>query len=121
MAYEVLPIYKSALELAVYMEQIVRGFERYHKYTIGVDLRNKSKAILFGAGQANLAEDRLSALVELRNRCEEMKMLIHLSRELRAFGSFKQFEHSSLLAVTTCKQAQAWLDATRRKRRGVVS
>ncbi len=42
-----LPIYKSALALAVYMEQIVRGFEKYHKYTIGVDLRQKSKELLY--------------------------------------------------------------------------
>ncbi len=40
-----LPIYKSALGLAVYMEQIVRGFEKYHKYTMGIDLREKSKNI----------------------------------------------------------------------------
>ncbi len=37
---EALPIYKSALSLAIYMEQIVRGFEKYHKYTIGVDRRS---------------------------------------------------------------------------------
>jgi len=39
MLYENLPIYKSALDLCVYIETIVQGFERYHKYTIGEDLR----------------------------------------------------------------------------------
>ena len=115
-----LPIYKSALALAVYMEQIVRGFEKYHKYTIGVDLRQKSKELLFNIGHANLAENKIVALTKLRDSCEEMKMLIQLSKELQAFKSFKQFEHSSLLAVTVCKQAQAWLNTTKRSRGGVA-
>jgi len=38
---ENLPIFKSALALAVYMEKIVKGFEKYNKYTIGVDLKRE--------------------------------------------------------------------------------
>ena len=96
----VLPIYKSALEQAIYMEQIVKGFEKYHKYTMGVDLRQKSKALLFTIGHANLAEDKIVVLTKLRDACEEMKMLMQLSKELQVFKSFKQFEHSSFLAVS---------------------
>ena len=118
MTNNMLPIYKSALELALYMEQIVRGFEKYHKYTMGVDLRQKSKTLLFGIGHANLADDKMFALTKIRDNCEEMKMLIQLSKELQVFKNFKQFERSSLLAVTVCKQAQAWLDATKRSRGG---
>ena len=54
MVSENLPVFKSAMELAVYMEQIVRGFEKYHKYTMGVELRHKSKEILFLINRANL-------------------------------------------------------------------
>jgi len=42
---EHLPIYKKAMEIALYFEQIVRNFSRYNKYTIGSDLRNKSREI----------------------------------------------------------------------------
>ena len=107
MASENLPIYKAALDLTVYVEQIVRKFEKYHKYTLGVDLREKSKALLFAISRANLAQDKVPYLQILRDSCEEMKMLIQLSRELRAFHSFKQFEQSSFLTVSVCKQAQA--------------
>lgn len=107
-----LPIYKSALELARYIEEIVRGFEKYHKYTMGVDLRHKSKEILFAISSANLSSNRVEALERLRDRCEEMKVLIELSKELKAFRAFKQFEYSSLLSVGVCKQAQAWLGAS---------
>jgi len=89
MQHTVLPIYKSALELAVYIEQIVRTFEKYHKYTMGVDLRQKSKALLFGVNRANMSENRVEALTQLRDICEEMKMLLQLSKELQAFKSFK--------------------------------
>ena len=37
---EHLPIYKSAYELCLRLEQVVRGFSRYHKYSIGADLRD---------------------------------------------------------------------------------
>ena len=53
MLYENLPIYKSALDFCVYIEKIVKNFERYHKYTIGEDLRNRSKELLFTIHKAN--------------------------------------------------------------------
>lgn len=43
--YEHLPIYKRAMDLAVYIETIVRGFPRYHKYTIGSEMRALSHKI----------------------------------------------------------------------------
>ncbi|CAA6819493.1 MAG: Unknown protein [uncultured Sulfurovum sp.] len=113
MGSENLPIFKSALELAVYMEQIVKGFEKYHKYTMGVDLREKSKDILYLINRANLSDNKKLAITNLRDGCEDMKMLIQLSKELEAFKSFKQFEYSSMLVVGVCKQAQGWLGKQR--------
>lgn len=110
MKYENLPIYKSAMDFCVYMETIVRGFEKYHKYTIGVDLRNESKALLYLIHRANIHEEKSVQLLQLRDKCEEVKMLIQLTKELKAFNSFKQFEHSSKLIVEICKQSQAWLN-----------
>ena len=113
MHYENLPIFKLAMDLCVYLETIVRKFEKYHKYTIGVDLRNYSKDILFLINRANFSkEDRLQNLIKLRDKCEDLKMLIRISKELKAFNSFKQFEYSSKLTVNVCRQAQAWLRAT---------
>ena len=37
------PIFKSALELTVYIETIVKSFDKYHKQTIGEDIRKFSK------------------------------------------------------------------------------
>jgi hypothetical protein len=43
---EHLPIYKKAMDLTVYLEKIVRNFSRYHKYTLGSELRAKSREIV---------------------------------------------------------------------------
>ena len=34
-----LPIYKRSDDLCLYLEQVVRKFSRYDKYTLGTDLR----------------------------------------------------------------------------------
>ena len=110
MQYVELPIYKAALDFAVYMEMIVKSFEKYEKYTIGEDLRNYSKELLFMIHRANVSEDKKAKIEALRDKCEELKMLLQLCKELKAFRSFKQFEHSSKLLVTICRQSQAWLN-----------
>ena len=46
--YDNLPIYKLALDLVVYVETIVKGFDKYYKYTIGGDLRNYSNRYKHG-------------------------------------------------------------------------
>ena len=44
--YEHLPIYKKAYDLTLYFEQIVRNFSRYHKYTVGTELRQLAREAL---------------------------------------------------------------------------
>lgn len=44
--YEHLPIYKKALDVAVHFEKVAAGFSRYHKYTLGTELRNKSREVV---------------------------------------------------------------------------
>ena len=38
---EHLPIYKASYDLFLCLEQVVRGFPRYQKYTLGTDLRDE--------------------------------------------------------------------------------
>jgi len=112
MHYDNLPIYKLALDVCVYVETIVKSFDKYFKYTVGSDLRAYSKRILFGVHKANRAYDKQIWLEKLVEHCEEFKMLVQLCKELKAFKSFKQFEHVSKKAVEVAKQAQAWLNYT---------
>ncbi len=114
MLYDNLPIFKSALNLVVYIETIVKGFDRYEKYGIGLDLRVYSKEILFLIQRANMAKERQKELEALRDKCEELKMLIRVAQELKAFKGLKQFAEVSKLTMAVVIQAQGWLKQTAR-------
>lgn len=86
--YEHLPMYKKAMDLAVHMEQIVRNFSRYHKYTLGSGLREKSREVVEVIIRANSRVEKLSRLVELREKLEGLQVLLRIAKEVRAFASF---------------------------------
>jgi hypothetical protein len=106
--YENLPVYKKALDLAIYIETIVRSFSRYHKYTVGSDLRNLSKRILVLVARANSKDERSVSLKEAIERIEELKILIRVCKEIKAFSSFKSFEHTTRLAIDVARQCEGW-------------
>ncbi len=66
--YEHVPIYKAAMDLTVYNEQVVRNFSRYHKYTLGSDLRQQSRELVTVSIRANSRSDQLPVLYDLRER-----------------------------------------------------
>ena len=114
--YENLPIYKKAVELAVHLEQTVRGFARYHKYAIGADLRTTARAIAALIIKANSQRDKTVTLTDLRDRCEEMKFLVTLGKEVKAFKNFTQFQTAAVLAVDLSRQSEGWLGSQKGKR-----
>jgi hypothetical protein len=42
------PIYRDCRLLLVHTEEVVRRFSRYHKYTVGTDLRQQAMALMRG-------------------------------------------------------------------------
>jgi hypothetical protein len=50
----------------VHFEKVVAGFRRYHKYTLGAELRNQSRAVVSAIVRANSQPDKLPALLGLR-------------------------------------------------------
>lgn len=51
--YDHLPIYRSAMKLAVHLENTVRGFPRYAKYTLGSEMRLAAQKIVVLIIRAN--------------------------------------------------------------------
>ena len=89
---EHLPIYKQAYDLCLYLEQVVRGFARYHKpvlsserceriegYTIGTDLRETARRVVKLIVRANARRDRSDVLLEIREEVEQLKVLLRLA------------------------------------------
>ncbi|MEI7961858.1 MAG: four helix bundle protein [archaeon] len=109
--YEHLPVYRKAFDLCIYFEKLVRNFSKYDKYTLGSDLRNKSRAIACQIMRANSVPDKKNELVELVALIEELKLVIRLCKEAGAFKKFSSYEYSSGLIVDLGKQSQAWLNS----------
>jgi len=63
---EHLPIYRKAFDLSVYLENIARNFSRYHKYTLGTDLRNLSRKIVRLIIHANSERDKIVTIEKIR-------------------------------------------------------
>ena len=85
--YEYLPIYKKAMDLAVYLEKMVRSFSPYQKYTLGSELGAKSREIVVVIIAANSKVEKLALLLELREKPEGLQVLLRIRKEVRAFLS----------------------------------
>jgi hypothetical protein len=116
MNHQGLPIWKASMDLCVYVDTIVKNQERYHRYTIGAEMRSEAKEILLLIAKANRHKDvkRVEVLQELADKCEAFMVSIQLAKALGAFKGFKQFEHSSKLAVDISRQAIGWLAGSAR-------
>jgi len=106
---EHLPIYKASYDLCLYVEQVVRSFSRYHKYTLGADLREGARRVLKLVVRANSRRDRVPLLIEVREEVEQLKVLLRLCQDVKAFANFKAFENAISKAVEIAKQNEGWL------------
>lgn len=106
--YEELPVYKKAQDMAIYFEKVVRYFEKYNKYTFGVEIRLLSHRILVLIAKANTKQIRREALVEALEKLEELKIILRLAKEAKAFNSFKSFEFATKSVIEVSKQCEGW-------------
>ncbi len=107
--YEHLPIYKAAFDLNVYVETIVRGFSRYHKYTLGTELRNRAREIVKLIVHANNSQEKLPTLCILREELEQLKLTTRLCKEVKAFHNFQSFQVAINHVITISKQTEGWI------------
>ena len=113
--YAHLPIYKQAMDVAVHFEKVVAGFSRYHKYTLGTELRNKSREIVSQIIRANAERDKAPKLIELRGQLDELFILIRLAKEVQAFKSFSAYQFTVEQVASICRQNEGWLRSVKGK------
>ena len=108
--YEHLPIYRQALTLSVYIERLVQGFSRYHKYSNGSELRTLARNNIKLIIRANSEIDnRAFYLTELRVNNEELKVCLRICKEMNAFKNLNSFVHAVELVILLARQNEAWL------------
>jgi len=107
---ERLPIWRDANRLLLEIEQAVRQFPRYHKYAVGSDLRQQAMLVCRLLVRALSAEgrQRTEQVGQLRHAVDDLKVMVQLAKEVKAFQSFRQFEEISKLAVAVGRQGGAW-------------
>ena len=116
--YEHLPIFKRTFELVKYFDQIVRNFSRYNKYTYGSELRNLSREVLKEIIRANNAPNKVPHLLVIREKLEELKVVIRLCKELRVFPNFNSFQYSINEVLNISRQNEGWLSSFRHQHAG---
>jgi len=106
---EHLPIYRCSYDLCLYLEQVVRGFSRYHKYTLGADLRDGARRVLKLIVRANARRDKAAVPLEVREEVEQLKVVLRLCQDVKAFPNLNAFEQAIMQAVEIAKQNEGWL------------
>jgi len=108
------------MDLTIYLEKIVRNFSRYHKYTLGSELRDKSREIVGLIIRANSTAEKLPPLVELRDRLKGLKVVIRICKEVKAFGQLSAYVYGSSLVVELSRQNEGWIKGQTKGRKGVA-
>jgi len=109
-----IPIWRDAGRLLLELEQAVRGFPRYHKYTVGSELRSTALRLCQTIHRAYSRKgSRVKLVQQVSELVDDLKMQIQLARELKAFQNFAQFQRAAELAVSLGRQAGGWLRQAR--------
>jgi hypothetical protein len=113
--YEHLPIYKAALDVVVHIENLVAGFSRYHKYSLGTELRERSRAVLMQVLKANNAEGaaaRGQELKILRDLIDTLLLAMRIAKEVKAFKSFTAYVYVVKQVGSVARQNEGWFKQT---------
>ena len=110
--YEHLPIYKQAYDFMVFIENAVRQFSRYNKYSIGSELRENTRGIIRTVIKANNLINRLNrleTLYQLRELLEETKVTLKLCKSVKAFNNFNSFQVAINMVIDISRQNEGWI------------
>ncbi len=103
------PIISLAERIVVQMEIAVQRFARYHKYTLGTDLRKQSLEVYRLAHRAwRDKSQQIQWLTQLVWAVDELKLSMQLAQQLNVFASFGQFEQLAQLVATMGQQTGGW-------------
>jgi hypothetical protein len=122
------PIYRDARRLLLHTEQVVQRFSRYHKYTVGADLRTQAMRLMRGVHRAVYDKANQARHVQdLVWQVDDYKITLQLGQEVGAFmhglkgktrkptAAFAAFEAAALLAASIGKQCGGWQQASTAK------
>lgn len=109
------PIVQLAGRLLLELEQIVRGFPRFHKYEVGAELRAIARTVTRCAHRAWRDHGHRADWVDrLVFAVDDLKFTIQLAKDVHAFKSFAQFEALARIVSDLGRQCGGWQKQQRR-------
>lgn len=113
---ELPPIARAANRVLLDVEKAVVRFPRRHKYQVGADLRTEAMAIARCAYRAWRERSRqLQRVHELAEAIDNLKLTMRIAKQLRAFGSFGEFEALAREVIDLGRQCGGWLKSLHAK------
>lgn len=107
---------KKAERLLADIEQTVKAFARYHKYTLGSEIRTQAMTVVRMCHRAWRDQSRQAHwLSELVWSIDELKLSIRIGSQIHAFKSFAQFESLIRAAEEVGRCAGGWKREYHRK------
>ena len=91
------PIYRDANQLVIETEITVKQFSRYHKYTLGSEMRMSAYKIIENISLAinqpkSMLNDQQELIKQAHRETEKYKIKIQIAQSLKLFPNFKGFK-----------------------------
>jgi hypothetical protein len=107
--YNNIHILQDAQLMMVEVERIVKDFLRYHKYTLGAELRKKAiqiyKLVSYVIQHKQTRKQWIESLVYA---VHDFKSQIQIAKDLKIFKNFKHFERLARYSLALNKQSKKW-------------
>jgi hypothetical protein len=109
MTFEAPPIVKLAETVLVEIEQAVSVFPRFHKYSIGEELREDARKVARLAHRAWRDQKHKGDWINrLVYAVDDLKLSLQVSQRIKAFRSFAQFEPIARNVSNLGQQCGGW-------------
>lgn len=113
------PIVRLAERLVYECEMAVKQFDRYHKYTLGTEIRHTMMTIWQNTQKAWLYKhEQLYWLEQTIHAIDDSKLYLQLAKKLKCFASVAQFNQIIILITDLGKQCGGWLKASSKSKAG---
>lgn len=106
--YENLPVYKTSYDLLIWIFQMIKGFPKEYKYSLGDKIKNETIELISNIYKANLQKEKKDRLSIARENIELIRLYVRICKDLKVINIAK-FIEINLLIESISKQLYAWM------------
>jgi hypothetical protein len=106
--YDELPVFKACYDLILIVFDIVAGFSKEYKYTLGEKLKNEMLEVMILVYRANNAANKVAMLRDAKEKLELMRIYLRILKDLKQIN-LKRFVFVNDKIEIISKQLNAWL------------